>query len=105
MYLPTEFADKMKKLLGEEFEDFRKSYEEPRNFGLRVNTGKISPEEFVRIAPFHLRKIPWVDNGFYYEEQDAPSRHPFYYAAVLPAGTERHDAGIPPACRAGGACA
>ena len=80
MYLPTEFADKMKKLLGEEFEDFRKSYEEPRNFGLRVNTGKISPEEFVRIAPFHLRKIPWVDNGFYYEEQDAPSRHPFYYA-------------------------
>ena len=82
MYLPTEFADKMKKLLGEEFEDFRKSYEEPRNFGLRVNTGKISPEEFVRIAPFHLRKIPWVDNGFYYEEQDAPSRHPFYYAGL-----------------------
>jgi len=82
MYLPTEFADKMKKLLGEEFEYFRKSYEEPRNFGLRVNTGKISPEEFVRIAPFHLRKIPWVDNGFYYEEQDAPSRHPFYYAGL-----------------------
>lgn len=82
MYLPTEFADKMKKLLGEEFEDFRKSYEEPRNFGLRVNTGKISPEEFARIAPFHLRKIPWVDNGFYYEEQDAPSRHPFYYAGL-----------------------
>ena len=50
MYLPTEFADKMKKLLGEEFEDFRKSYEEPRNFGLRVNTGKISPEEFVDSA-------------------------------------------------------
>lgn len=82
MYLPTEFADKMKKLLGEEFENFRKSYEEPRNFGLRVNTGKISPEEFVRIAPFHLRKIPWVENGFYYEEQDAPSRHPFYYAGL-----------------------
>ncbi|MEY8427194.1 RsmB/NOP family class I SAM-dependent RNA methyltransferase [Lachnospiraceae bacterium 46-15] len=82
MYLPTEFLDKMKKLLGEEFGAFWKSYEEPRNFGLRVNTGKISPEEFARIAPFHLSRIPWVENGFYYEEQDAPSRHPFYYAGL-----------------------
>lgn len=82
MYLPTEFLDKMKKLLGEEFGAFWKSYEEPRNFGLRVNTGKISPEKFVRIAPFHLSRIPWVKNGFYYEEQDAPSRHPFYYAGL-----------------------
>jgi NOL1/NOP2/sun family putative RNA methylase len=34
------------------------------------------------MAPFHLTRIPWVKNGFYYEEQDAPSRHPFYHAGL-----------------------
>ena len=82
MNLPIDFTEKMKGILGEEYGDFLRSYEEPRNFGLRVNTAKISPEEFQRLAPFHLKKIPWVENGFYYEEQDAPSRHPFYYAGL-----------------------
>lgn len=80
--LPVDFTEKMKGILGNEYGEFIKSYEKPRNFGLRVNTAKISPEEFQRLAPFHLRKIPWVENGFYYEEQDAPSRHPFYYAGL-----------------------
>jgi len=82
MNLPIAFTEKMKEILGDEYGDFLKSYEEPRNFGLRVNTAKISPEEFQKLAPFHLKKIPWVENGFYYEEQDAPSRHPFYYAGL-----------------------
>lgn len=80
--LPIDFTEKMRGILGDEFGEFIKSYEEPRNFGLRVNTAKISPEEFEKLAPFHLRKIPWVENGFYYEEQDVPSRHPFYYAGL-----------------------
>lgn len=82
MNLPIDFTEKMKEILGEEYGDFLRSYEEPRNYGLRVNTAKISPEEFQRLSPFHLKKIPWVENGFYYEEQDAPSRHPFYYAGL-----------------------
>lgn len=82
MNLPSAFTEKMKMILGAEYEKFQKSYEEPRNFGLRVNTAKISPAEFKKIAPFHLTEIPWVENGFYYEEQDFPSRHPFYYAGL-----------------------
>ncbi len=80
--LPAAFTEKMKTILGEEYDAFLTSYGEPRNFGLRVNTAKISPEEFVRLTPFHLTAIPWVENGFYYEEQDAPSRHPFYHAGL-----------------------
>lgn len=80
--LPSEFEKKMKKLLGEEYEEFLASYDQPRNFGLRVNVDKISPEEFEELAPFHLRKIPWTENGYYYEEQDMPARHPFYYAGL-----------------------
>lgn len=80
--LPQEFLEKMKKLLGKQYEAFLASYEQPRQFGLRVNTAKISTEEFERLVPFHLKKIPWVENGYFYEEQDAPARHPFYYAGL-----------------------
>lgn len=82
MELPQEFLARMKSMLGGEYEDFLRTYEEPRRFGLRVNTLKISVEEFVKLAPFHLRKIPWTDNGFYYEKEDDPARHPFYYAGL-----------------------
>ncbi len=82
MELPQEFLARMKNMLGGEYEDFLRTYEEPRRFGLRVNTLKISVEEFVKLAPFHLRRIPWTDNGFYYEKEDDPARHPFYYAGL-----------------------
>ena len=72
----------MKTMLGAEYPPFAASYDEPRTWGLRVNTLKITPEEFLRIAPFHLKKIPWAENGFYYEEEDRPSRHPYYFAGL-----------------------
>ncbi|MCD7746451.1 MAG: RsmB/NOP family class I SAM-dependent RNA methyltransferase [Lachnospiraceae bacterium] len=82
MNLPQDFLIRMEALLGDEYPAFLRSYEEPRRYGLRVNTLKISVEEFLRIAPFHLTPIPWTDNGFFYEKEDAPSRHPFYYAGL-----------------------
>ena len=80
--LPQEFLERMEHMLGEEYPAFLQSYEEPRKFGLRVNTMKISVEEFQRLAPFHLTPIPWIPNGFYYEREDDPARHPFYYAGL-----------------------
>lgn len=82
MELPREFLERMKNLLGAEYGAFLASYEEPRRFGLRVNTLKISVEEFIKLVPFHLTKIPWLENGFYYEKEDDPARHPFYYAGL-----------------------
>ena len=46
MKLPEQFETKMKDLLKEEFDEYIACYDEPRYYGLRVNTGKISPEEF-----------------------------------------------------------
>ena len=80
--LPQEFLERMEHMLGEEYPAFLQSYEEPRKFGLRVNTMKISVEEFQRLAPFHLTPIPWIPNGYYYEREDDPARHPFYYAGL-----------------------
>ena len=81
--LPNEFEEKMKALLGDEFEDYIKCYDQPRYYGLRVNTEKISVEDFVKICPFEITPIPWIDNGFYYDgEKISPAKHPYYFAGL-----------------------
>lgn len=83
MKLPQAFEEKMRRLLGEAFEGYMDCFDKPRYYGLRVNTGKISVEEFRRICPFPIRPIPWISNGFYYDgEQDVPSKHPYYFAGL-----------------------
>lgn len=80
--LPQKFLAVMQEILGEEYESFLSEFDDRRHFGLRVNTSKIAKEEFERIAPFHLTPIPWVDNGYFYEKDDNPARHPFYAAGL-----------------------
>ena len=83
MKLPEIFEEKMKGLLKEEFQDYIACYEEPRYYGLRVNTGKISVEDFEKICPFEIQPIPWIENGFYYDgESVVPSKHPYYFAGL-----------------------
>ena len=73
----------MKALLQEEYEEYIKCYDEPRLYGLRVNTRKISVEEFLKISPFELKPIPWIENGFYYDgDHVQPSKHPYYFAGL-----------------------
>ena len=50
MNLPIEFEEKMQDLLGGEYNDYLKCYEEPRHYGLRVNTSKISRSEERRVG-------------------------------------------------------
>lgn len=83
MNLPVAFTEKMRSLLGTEFDDYIKCYEEKRLYGLRVNTKKISVEEFKKICPFEIWPIPWIENGFYYDgEQVQASKHPYYFAGL-----------------------
>lgn len=79
---PVEFTDRMKKMLGEEYEDFLTSYEEKKSQALRVNTLKGSRERFVELAPFLLTPVSWEKNGFYYEEEQRPGKHPYHEAGV-----------------------
>lgn len=102
MNLPSAFEEKMKKLLGSEFETYLSCYEEPRYYGLRVNTNKISSEDFAKIAPFSIRPIPWIENGFYYDgEKDMPAKHPYYFAGFIICGAKRQDACQPSAVEPG----
>ncbi|TYP73776.1 RsmB/NOP family class I SAM-dependent RNA methyltransferase [Paenibacillus methanolicus] len=82
--LPQSFADKMKRLLGPEYEAFLASYERPRKYGLRVNGLKLAPEAFLAMSPLkdRLTPVPWAEGAFYYEEQDRPGKHPHYHAGL-----------------------
>ncbi|MEW4429254.1 RsmB/NOP family class I SAM-dependent RNA methyltransferase [Paenibacillus pabuli] len=80
--LPSIFAERMENLLGDEFEQFMKSYEQSPHAGLRVNTLKISMEQFDELAPFDLRPIPWCGTGFYVPHGVKPGLHPYYHAGL-----------------------
>lgn len=82
MSIPIEFLNKMKTLLGQEYEDFIKSYNEERFYGLRINTLKVSVERFLQLSTFKLEKVPWVNEGFYYNHNDKLTKHPYYFAGL-----------------------
>lgn len=82
MNLPEQYLDTMKEMLGDDFEAYLESFNNNRLYGLRVNTLKISAEEFLKISPFKLTPIPWIENGFYFSEEDKPSKHPYYFAGL-----------------------
>ena len=82
-YLPQAFEERMREMLGEEeYAQYIRSYEDERQYGLRVNTLKCSPEELERSGLFGARRIPWVENGFFYDGDERPARHPYYSAGV-----------------------
>ena len=80
--LPQEFENRMKTLLGDQFEDFKKSFDEPPVRAFRVNTDKISLEDFEKINPFGGEKIPYVPNGFYFD-YDGIGNHPYHHAGMV----------------------
>ena len=73
----------MKTLLdGDEFERYEKSYEESAVRAFRVNTEKISVEDFAAIDPFSSGRIPYVETGFYLD-YDKVGNHPFHHAGMI----------------------
>ncbi|MCR5367465.1 NOL1/NOP2/sun family putative RNA methylase [Eubacterium ruminantium] len=104
MKLPSAFENNMIKMIGEEdFELYKEALAKTVRHALRVNTGKISVEDFIKICPAELTPVPWCKNGFYYDENVfQASKHPYYYAglyylqepsAMLPAATLPVDEG------------
>ncbi|WP_409347135.1 RsmB/NOP family class I SAM-dependent RNA methyltransferase [Paenibacillus sp. MBLB4367] len=81
--LPEAFVERMCAMLGDEFEAFMRSYEEPRYYGLRVNTLKLQTSRFAgELSPFELQPAAWAPDGFYYEEGERPGKHPYYHAGL-----------------------
>ncbi len=80
--LPEAFAKRMQCLLGEEYNDYLSVLEKPPVRAFRVNTDKISLDEFEKINPFSTEKIPYVDNGFYFTDERI-GNHPYHHAGMI----------------------
>ena len=63
--LPLPFLERMKEMLGDDYDAFLKSYKNPRTYGLRVNTAKLSCQDFQALSPFPIRPIPWINTGYF----------------------------------------
>ena len=80
--LPLEYSERMKKLLGNEYDDYIKELNNQPIRGLRVNTDKISLDDFEKINVFSTERIPYVQNGFYFD-YDKIGNHPYHHAGMI----------------------
>ncbi len=80
--LPIDFENRMRAILGDEFEQYQKAINESPVRAFRVNTTKISIEEFEKIKTFSTKKIPYVNGGFYFDF-DKIGNHPHHHAGML----------------------
>lgn len=80
--LPEAYISRMKKLLGQEFDSYMKALDEAPVRAFRVNTDKISLEDFQKINIFSEEKIPYSDTG-YYLSYDKIGNHPFHHAGMI----------------------
>ena len=80
--LPQLFEERMQKMLKEDYPAFLDSYEKERYHALRVNPLKGDYENFFIKTPFQLTRVPWEKNGFYYDREEQPGKHPYHEAGV-----------------------
>ena len=80
--LPAEFADRMKQMLGNEYEEFEACYDREKYRALRFNPLKGEVSAFLKQVPFSLSVVPWSEYGYYYDAEDTPGKHPYHEAGV-----------------------
>lgn len=85
--LPEIFLERMRRLLGEEYDAFVESLGGERHRALRLNSlkrgvGGHGPEEAVRHSFAPLERVPWAEDGYYYFGERQPGKHPYHGAGL-----------------------
>ena len=75
MNLPEGFSERMRALLGEEYDAFEQALLSEKSSALRVNRLKrrAGSEAFLR-ERFSLSEVPWCADGFLYREEERPGK-------------------------------
>ena len=76
------FLDRMKEILGEDFDAFKESLGAQIQKSIYVNENKISVEDFKSVADFSLEQIPYEKSGFYVDNEKK-GRHPLHHAGAF----------------------
>ena len=83
MRLPIEFENRMKLLLGDEYDAFFHAlcFEDAVK-GLRVNPVKVSVECFAAHAPFSITPLSYAEGGFVVDAEAHAGKHPYHAAGA-----------------------
>jgi NOL1/NOP2/sun family putative RNA methylase len=81
--LPERFKQRMAKLLKDQSAAFFQALEQPPITGIRVNTNKISPQDFQILLGLTLEPVPWCSSGFVIEDNKLSGKHPFHAAGLF----------------------
>ncbi len=95
--LPIVYKTAMKDLLKEDYDAYIRSLDEKPYVGIRTNLLKLTPERLKEILDRDFISIPWVEEGFYFEEEKGVlttstlseddkiksiSKNPYYFAGL-----------------------
>jgi len=81
--LPREFEERMKEKLGENFERYKQVLMEKPIKGIRVNTKKISIQDFEKVFDLGIEKIDFTDNGFIFQSDEKIGNLPEHLAGII----------------------
>ena len=76
MNLPLDFTNRMRDVLGEEFDLFAKALETPQPISIRVNPLKCSA------TPVNAESVGWCSNGYYLKERPSFTFDPLFHAGT-----------------------
>ena len=95
--LPSEYKRAMKELLVNDYDAYIASLTETPYLGIRTNLLKLGPERLKELLGRNFKEIPWVREGFYFEEEKSRlitpcidslekvksiSKNPYYFAGL-----------------------
>ena len=95
MTLPKKYQQAMQDLLGEEYSAYIESMQQRSQTAIRINTAKISLEQWAEICPFKTKPVPWTEKGFLTTDEQTSL---ILCGLVLYSRTQCDDTGINPAC-------
>ena len=82
--LDSAFKERMAKLLGDELSDFISAVEDGSAVkGARVNTGKISTENFLNITSLSLSPLSYLNEGYIINSCDGVGNTPEHHAGMI----------------------
>lgn len=81
--IDEKFYERMMRLLGEDYEAFLSSLEEPPVRAVRVNEEKISVDGYLSKTALSLSKIPYVSNGFIPDGADGIGNTPEHHSGMI----------------------
>ena len=76
------YFERMKGLLGDDYERFLETVDREPYRAIRVNTLKISADELLPLLPFAGERVPFAEEG-YYVNADKLGKHPLHHAGAF----------------------